>query len=63
MTKITSIRETSSRLRGGTIRLLRRLDEGLHTTETSLLAARVERLEQDVAQLKAQRDHVPTRGM
>ena len=63
MTKITSIRETSSRLWGGTIQLLRRLDEGLHTTETSLLAARVERLEQDVAQLKAQRDHVPTRGM
>ena len=63
MTKITSIRETSSRLWAGTIRLLRRLDEGLHTTETSLLAARVERLEQDVTQLKAQRDHVPTRRM
>ena len=63
MTKITSIRETSSRFWGGTIRLLRRLDEGLHTTETSLLAARVERLEQDVTQLKAQRDHVPTRRM
>jgi len=29
----------------------------------SLLAARVERLEQDVTQLKAQRDHVPTRRM
>ena len=61
MTKITSIRETSSRLWGGTIQLLRRVDEGLHTTETSLLAARV--LEQDVAQLKAQRDHVPSRRM
>jgi hypothetical protein len=61
--KITSIRETSSRLWVGTIRLLRRLDEGLHTTEMSLLAARVERLEQDVTQLKAQRDHVPTRRM
>ena len=62
VTKITPIRETFSRLWGGAIRLLRRLDEGLHATETSLLATRVERLEQDVAQIKAQCDQ-PTRRM
>jgi len=58
VTTMASIREMSRSIAGGAFRFLRRLDEGLHTTEVDLLAARVERLEQEVMRLKAQPDHL-----